>query len=191
MNKPNDFDTVQAYGDYTPLPAGAYYCKIMSVEETESKEHKPMLKISLDIAEGEFKDYYTNSYKSDTRDNKRWGCIVNQLYKDSDGNTSRGFKTFITSIEESNNACVMWGDKFCANLKGKTIGGLFRREEYINNQNKSAWSTKCESFRSIQTIAKGVPTLADKPLAQSATGPYSFNQATPMAPALGDDDLPF
>ena len=191
MDKPNDFDKVQAYGDYTPLPAGAYYCKIMSVEETKSKAGKDMLKISLDIAEGEHKDYYTNAYKADTRDNKQWGCIVNQVLKNDDGSTSRGFKTFITSVEESNNFFVTWGNKFAACLKGKLIGGLFRREEYLKQDGKTAWSTKCFNFRGIESIAKGLPAPEDKPLAQTATGPYSFKEAMATIPTLTDDDLPF
>ena len=43
MNKPNDFDNVQAFGEYTPLPAGGYVCRIMGVEETVSSNGKAMI----------------------------------------------------------------------------------------------------------------------------------------------------
>ena len=188
MNKPEDFDGVQAYGDYTPLPAGGYYCKVIKVEKTQSSTMKPMLKIYIDIVDGEYKDYYAESYKSDTRDPKKWGCIVYQLIYDNEGKTSRGFKTFITSVEESNNVSMQWGDKFENFLKNKLIGGLFRREEYMKQDGTPAWSTKCFAFRSISSIENGVPIPEDKPLAQTAPGPYSFKAAIP---ALSDDDLPF
>ena len=40
MNKPEDFDGVQAYGDYTPLPAGGYYCKVIKVEKNTIEHHE-------------------------------------------------------------------------------------------------------------------------------------------------------
>jgi hypothetical protein len=163
MNMPKDYNNVTPYGDYTPLELGGHICKVMGVEEVKSSTGKDMLKISLDIAEGEQKDFYANNYKADTRDNKRWGCVVNQLVFDNDGNTHRGLKTFITAVENSNSGFkVVWGDNFAKSFKGKTIGGVFGREQYLNNDRELKWSTKCVQFRSVESIKKGVEVPKDK-----------------------------
>ena len=171
MNRPADYDKVQEYGAFTPLPAGGYVCRIMSVEETTAKTSgAPMIKISLDIVEGEYKDYYATMYRNDTRTDKKWnaGAVVNQLVYDTNGNnsTNRGFKTFCTSVEESNPGFnIQWGDKFAACFKNKLIGVLFRREEYMGTDGKTHWSTKANSFRSAQTIREGkFDPIPDKPL---------------------------
>ena len=172
MNKPYKFDETQAYGEFKPLPAGGYVCKIMGVEETVSKNGKDMLNISLDIAEGEFAGRFAEMYRTDTRpkEEKKWGCIAYQLVFDpTDGrSTNRGFKTFCTAAEESNAGfAITWGDRFASCFKGKYIGVIFRREEYLGNDNKPHWSTKPISFRSVETIRKGVEVPEDKPLPQN------------------------
>lgn len=197
MQKPNDYDNVQAYGEFTPLKLGGHICKIMQVKETKSKAGKEMLEISLDIAEGEQKDYYAQQYKSDTRENKKWGCVIYQLIKDNDGNTSRGFKSFITSTENSNNGFkVLWGEKFVACFKGKLIGGVFGREEYLNTNNEKKFSTKCSQFRSIEAIRNGVEVPEDKLLPSSSTysnlTPSSVGDGFMNAPTDStEEELPF
>ena len=177
VNKPEDFDTVQGYGEFKPLPAGGYVCRIMGVEETVSQSGRDMLKISLDIAEGEFKGRFAEMYRSDTRPDKKWGCIAYQLiYDPTDGkSTNRGFKSFCTAAEESNQGFVIqWGNNFAACFKNRTIGVVFRREQYIGNDALPHWSTKPLSFRDAKKIRKGdfqVPE--DKPLPNQPAPAYS------------------
>lgn len=218
MQKPADFDNVQAFGEFKPLPAGGYVCRIMNVEETNAKSSgAPMIKISLDIAEGEYKDYFANMYRNDTRANKTWSysAVVNQLVYDTNGSnsTNRGFKTFITSTEESNPGFrTVWGAGFSACFKGKLIGVLFGREEYVGTDGKNHWSTKALNFRSMKTIHDGTfETPADKPLTATQGGygntqgnyttynsaPAQAASAAPTAANLADfeeiptSDLPF
>lgn len=190
MQKPQDFDNVQAFGDFVPLPAGGYVCRIMGVEETASRAGAPMIKISLDIAEGQYKDYFANQYRANTRADKKWSysAIINQLVYDTSGNnsTNRGFKTFVTSVCESNQDFnVAWGDGFSACFKNRLVGVLFGREEYIGTDGKSHWSTKALNFRSVKTIRDGgfeIP--ADKPLVSvdAAADPFAPPQ-TPQPAA--------
>ena len=165
MNKPNDWENVSAYGEFKPLPAGGYVCKVWKVEECASKNGAPMLKIYLDICEGEHSGYFTELYKSDTRQDKKWGCVYYQLtqdYQDS-SKTNRGFKTFVTSVEESNAGfSVQWGAKFAACFAGKAVGCIFRKEQYMGTDGKYYWNTKPWQFRSIDTIRKGVDVPEDK-----------------------------
>ena len=182
MQKPADFDNVQAFGEFKPLPAGGYVCRIMAVEETAARTSgAPMIKISLDIAEGQYKDYFANLYKSSTKTDKKWspGAIVNQLVYDASGanTTNRGFKTFTTSVCESNPGFnIVWGEGFFACFKGKLVGVLFGREEYVGTDGKNHWSTKALNFRSVKTIHDGsFETPADKPLTPSQ-GTYGTAQ---------------
>jgi len=197
MVKPNNYDGVQEYGEFKPLELGGHICKIMSVEETKSGSGKDMLKIYLDIAEGEQANYYTEQYKADSRAEKKWGCIVYQLVEDKDGNTNRGLKTFITSVEKSNKGfAVAWGDNFAACFKGKLVGGVFGREQYQNSKGELKFTTKCVSFRSIDTIRIGVEIPADK-LLSGVVQPGVQGVANSGIPsdfeevALASDVLPF
>lgn len=190
MQKPSDYDNVQAYGEFTPLKLGGHICKIMQVKETVSKTGKDMLEISLDIAEGEQKDYFAQSYKADTRENKKWGCVVYQLVKDNEGNTNRGFKSFITSVENSNSGFkVAWGNNFSACFKGKLIGGVFGREQYINTYNETKFATKCVQFRSIEAIRNGVEIPEDKLLSSSQSNTYGHGY-TPSPVGDGFMNIP-
>ncbi|QHQ61368.1 hypothetical protein Ana3638_11775 [Anaerocolumna sedimenticola] len=190
MQKPNDYDNVQAYGEFTPLKLGGHICKIMQVKETKSAKGKNMLEISLDIAEGDQKDYFAQQYKTDTRENKKWGCTVYQLINDANGNTGRGFKSFITAAENSNPGFkVTWGDKFASCFKGKLIGGVFGREQYLNNQQEKKFATKCMQFRSVEVIRNGVDTPEDKLLPESQDNGYGPGY-TPSAVGDGFMNIP-
>ena len=212
MLKPHDYDTVEAYGDYKELPVGGHICVIKQVEATTSRNGTPMLRISLDIAarDGEFGGYYADRYRRDTRENKRWGCVVCQVLQTRDGTTAPGFKGFVTSVEESNPGFhVPWGDAFAASFKGKEVGGVFGREEYIGSDGNAHWATKCQKFRSTAAIEEGVEPPADKPLktasAASWGAPAASSWDVPMTPPpagqtaspatdyipISDDDLPF
>jgi hypothetical protein len=192
MLKPNDYDQTQAFAEYEPLEKGGHICRIMKVEETESKTFKPMLKIYLDIAEGRQAGYYKKQYEDDARENKKWGCIVYQLMEDDNGGMSRGFKTFATSVEESNPGfSIQWSDNkevFENCFKGKLIGGVFRNEQYEKQDGRLGWIVKCCAFRSIETIKRGVRVPEDKYIdngnnAFSATGFTAMNAS--------NDSLPF
>lgn len=192
MEKPKNYDEVQAFADGSvQLPPGGYICKIVKVEESESQNKKALVKIALDIAEGEYKDFYRTKFNNDTRTDKKWGCVVYQLILDNDGNANRGFKTFNTSVEESNTGfTTVWGNDYCKALKGKLIGGIFRREQFETADGKKAFSTKCYMFRSVETIRKGVEVPEDKLLdtnssSNNNTKPYKVEQS------VDDDDLPF
>lgn len=199
MIKPNDFDAVTAYGEFTPLELGGHICKIMDVEERTSSTGKPMVVISLDTApQDKQPGYYADQYRNDTRPERKWGCNVYQLIYDTDGRTNRGFKTFITSVEKSNPGFqVQWGDGFAACFKGRLIGGVFGREEYEKNDGTTAWATKCVGFRSLEAIRKGVDVPKDRPLKRNAESylAYTPERASTVNDYFNEDippeDLPF
>lgn len=196
MIKPNDFDKVQAYTGFTPLTPGGHICSIVGVKEVKSQQGKDMIVICLDTDKTDKQpNYFNEAYKNDTRNPKKWNnnAIVRQLVYDADGNTNKGFKTFIEMVEKSNNGFkVQWGDNFCNCFKGKLVGGVFGREEYLNNYGESKFAVKFQSFRTIEDIKNGVEVPKDKLLNPSSTG----NNSAPdiygdLTPVEDGGDLPF
>lgn len=176
MQKPNNYDQTQAPGEFNPIKPGGYACKIMQVEEMKSKSGLDMLKISIDVADGEFKDYYAKLYKTDTRQEKKWGGVRYLVVDESTDYGAKNLKGFVTSVEKSNQGFkIIWGDKFCTSLKGKKVGCLFRKEQYINTLNELKWITKPFQFRSVDgALSADIPE--DKPLNNDVSGRQSYSQ---------------
>lgn len=196
MIQPKDFNEVQSYAGFEPLAAGGHVCKIMNVEETKSKAGRDMIVISLDTDKTDSQpEYFTNQYKSNTKADKKWSnnATVRQLVLDAEGNTNRGFKTFIDLVEKSNNGFkVQWGENFTKCLKGKLIGALFGREEYLDNVGMSKFTVKHQAFRTVEDIKKGVDAPADKLLNPSGNNSNSNTQDYgDMTPVEDSGDLPF
>ena len=188
MIKPNNFDNVQALGGFTPLEVGGHLLVIKQIQETKSGNGRDMIRIFLDTqAADKQPNYYQNQFDNDKREKKRWGCIVYQTTTDASGDASRGFKTFIESVEKSNNGFkVSWDEHFCSSLKGKLVGGVFGREEYINNNGESKFVPKCFNFRTIEDIKTGVEAPKDRLLNGSTN-----NNTGDLTPINDGGDLPF
>lgn len=119
---------VKEAGDYTRPDPGAYICTITDVEDFESKEY---LKVTYDIAEGEFKGYY-GEMRVNNPDWKWAGAYV-KSYKPA---ALPMFKRFCTAVSRSNGSFVFDGgevNKDEKTLIGKKIGLLFGEEEYYGN----------------------------------------------------------
>lgn len=192
MQKPKDFDTAKAFGDFEQLPAGGYVCKIIGVEETKSSNGNPMIKIAVDIAEGPEKDWFNEIYKADTREFKKWPAsgVIYQVVENKDGSTNGYFKAFTDTVIESNpNFMIEWGDNFTACFKGKLVGVIFAREEYQRDDGERRWTTKPQQgYKTTEDIRKGnfkIPE--DKPLTNVAAG----NDMAPPGFSVMDEDIPF
>lgn len=193
MQKPKDYDDVREYGEQKALEPGGHILIIKKIEDTLSSTGKQMLVIYFDTADRDKQPrYFKERYDSDTRDNKAWGGRVWQLIYDNEGKTNQGFKTFITAVEKSNSSAfkVQWNEMFCDCFKDKLVGGVFRREEFLTKEGKSAWAVKCCGFRSVAAIDEGVEMPADKPLKPGSVGGYPVPQGAPVT-LSADDDYPF
>lgn len=190
MNKIEGLEIKRIEPASDPLPAGGYVAKILDAEEKEYSWGS-VLVISFDILEGEFKDFFKQNYKANTREDKKWKGVYrltvpqesNQWYDSQ----KRTFGNAIACIEESNNGYHWnWDEK---TLKGKNVGVLFRNFEY-DVEGNTGWSTECCSLASVEDIREGNFKMPkDKPLKKKAT-------ATPVAPVINfeeidDEDLPF
>ena len=154
MNKPAGYEEAQVLGEFTPIELGGHKLVIMQVEEITASNGNQYIKVSFDTAKDDIQpSYFANAYKQDTRTNKKWSGVTTVFPTDKDGKTSRAFKTFCTAVEKSNAGFKMvWGDMFCASLKGKKIGGVFGEDDYLNSMNECKTARKLFWFRSTDKV---------------------------------------
>lgn len=182
MNKPAGYEEAQVLGEFTPIELGGHKLVIMQVEEVTARNGNQFIKVSFDTAKDDIQpSYFANSYKQDTRSNKKWSGVTTVFPTDKDGKTSRAFKTFCTAVEKSNAGFKMvWGDMFCASLKGKKIGGVFGEEDYLNSMNECKTARKLFWFRSIDGVME-----ADIPARRELSDDDKDRVGT--APTVGTD----
>lgn len=171
MNKPSGYDEVKVGGDFTPIELGGHHLVIKGVREEKSKTGKDMIVVAFDTAKNDKQpEYFSDLFEKDIRPDKKWPNNGTQyiLTMDSQDSskTSRSFKSFITSFEKSNDCEAVWGEKFCAQFKGKKIGGVFGlvEEEYngeVKQRHKLRWF--CEDARADEANVPEVKLL-NKPV---------------------------
>lgn len=151
IKKPANWDSVEAItGNYKKLPAGGYVCSIVRAECTKSKNGKEMLKLAIDIAEGEYKDFYLNQYLQEQERNKEQAKWRGSYYQLTEGDSMGRFKGMLLNIEKSNPGYKWnWNEK---SLEGKLFGGVFREEEYINRNGGLSTAVKLISIRPVEGI---------------------------------------
>ena len=187
MKKYDNVKIERAYDGFEPVPVGAYIGEIINAKEEDGR-----LVIAFDIAEGEYKGYYNNAYKSDTREDKRWKGVFNVWLPKEDGSqqdewTRRRLGNTLYAIEDSNKGYHWsWDEK---TLKGKKIGLNFRMEQYIGNDGQVHETTKCGAFVSVDDVRNGKvkemkPKLVKDTPATAVSNEYSANE-------LADENLPF
>ena len=183
MLKPKSFDTVAASLTFEPLSLGGHVCVIKGVEEAKSKAGKDMLKVALDIAEGDPQaGYYADKFANDERENKKWPCISYVVLEDKDGNCSRQLAGFVTSVEASNPGFTFPWDKV-EYLKNKKVGGVFGQEEYMGSDGKVHKATKLSWFCSVARAKDAkVPKLKEYRTPASQVNAFADISA---------DDIPF
>lgn len=202
MQKPNNYENTAAAGEFTPIELGGHYLVIKQVEEIQSKSGIPMIKISFDTADTDRQPhYFADQFRADIWPDKKWPAngVMYMTTEDANKNCTRNFKGFTTSAERSNPGfTIQWGDSFCACLKNKLIGGVFREELGVYNgrethQHKLAW------FCSNEKVADAaVPDVYETKKHKDWAAGGSLNSPMQQAdtgfmniPDSIDDELPF
>lgn len=73
MQKPNNYDTTQAAGEFEPIKLGGHKMVIKQVSEKESQGGLDMLIILFDFAEGdEQAGYFMKQFENDIRPDKKY-----------------------------------------------------------------------------------------------------------------------
>lgn len=183
-------DNRKTVSNYEQLPKGNYVCKIMGIEEVTSKNGNRGIKVSFDIAEGDYKDFYAKKYQADDREDKRWSpdavYWISIPYDDCPGYIQDGWDTFWANVEDSNNGYVFNGNE--KTVKGKTFGGFFRIEQTEYN-GRIYDHTRLAKTCIAQDVRDGKATWSpkDKLIDQSSGSNDDFIAIPESAPV----DLPF
>lgn len=154
MKPIKDFDKIEAKGidDFKALPIGAYECVIKDARLNNNEETgKNTLKISIDIASGEYKDYFLKAYENDTRIDRKWNNNAVR-YLAYEGDNVAYFKGFIKVIENSNIGYVWDWDE--TKLKGKKLCGVFQYEQYEKRDGTKALKVRLNKFRSLDKLGE-------------------------------------
>lgn len=182
MKKLEGYDLVTEAGEVRRLPAGIYKLKIKEVIDVPEREY---LDFHFDIADGEYKGYYSGSSRG-------YGNLIRSYKKTGDEKRDNAilgfFKACITAIEKTNPGYQWnWDESTLAN---KCVIGVFGEEEYLQD-NEVRTSVRCVEFRSLQAFNEGkikVPELKKLPEDQR---PIVATEVVETPTTLEDDKLPW
>ena len=152
MKKIENWDNIEAKGmdDFRGLPIGAYECVIMDARVNHNEQSgKDTFKVSVDIASGEFKDYFRKMYENDTRIDRKWNNNAVR-YLAFTGDNVAYFKGFIKTVENSNVGYTWDWDE--TKLKGKKVCGVFQYEEYEKQDGTKGIKVRLNKFRSLDKL---------------------------------------
>lgn len=161
MERIDNWENVEAKGmeDFKALPIGAYECIIKDARINVNQETgKETFKVSVDIANGDFKDYYQKRYDNNTNADKKWdnNAVRYLAYK---GDNASYFKGFITCVENSNVGYTWDWDE--TKLKGKKVCGVFQYEEYERQDGTRGVKVRLSKFRSLDKLKEINDNLND------------------------------
>lgn len=145
MQVPYGWDNVECIRIHTPSES-YYVLKIINVTEGESKNGNEILRMEFDIAEGEFKDFFT---MMSTKHQKNLLLQHHQLTQKE--SALPYFKTMLRDIEDSNEG-YKWDFSYVNGLKGKKIGAYLMQESYINKEGKEREYLKIDRLYSIKFV---------------------------------------
>lgn len=199
-----DYETTQAAstngaGGFPKLPAGGYEAVVMGVKISKNSDGSERLDIMVDIAVGEFKDYFKKKYDSSTFADKKYGGIVRYSIPTDDGSEKDKykksfFKGMITAFEASNPKFKWSWDE--QKLKGLKVGIYVRDKEYDWN-GKHGFAPEVFAVGDIGVIQRGefdIPKPkylnGDAPSAPTNDYPPLVENPEP-APMPANDDYPF
>ena len=154
MKKIENWNEIEAKGmdDFKALPIGAYECKIINAVENHNEQSgKTTLKVMVDIASGEYKDYFKKRYDSNTAIDRKWDNNATKFLAFEGENTSF-FKGFITIVENSN-VGYKWNWEE-STLRDKKLVGVFQYEQYEKQDGTKGIKVRLNKFRSLDKLGK-------------------------------------
>lgn len=188
MKAYNNWENIQPSngGTSNRLPAGGYIGVIVGAKESAYKVGTPdefhRLEIALDVAEGEYTDYFKDKFDAAKDEFKKWkGVFRCTLPKDDKDEKKLSYlKGVITSIEQSNPG-YKWDWNEIA-LKGKAVGFLVRDAQFRNDDGKIITFTEICALRSTNAIHEGdfiIPEMraVEDVQLNTAYNPADFNMS--------------
>ena len=182
-------------GEFVKISPDGYVCTVVNAEIKYAKTGTPMLVLFLDVAEGDFKGYFSDATKRSKASNpdKRWesGGIFRQNIFNKNDSISPFFKGLLAVFAKDNpNVKVNYDDFEPACFFGAQIGFVFAEEEYDFNGYAGVHVVP-KIPKSVTDIREGnfkVPELKRKP-AQDSTPKKDYDDlgGEPVEP----EDTPF
>lgn len=202
MKKIENWNEIEAKGmdDFKALPIGAYECKIINAVENHNEQSgKTTLKVMVDIASGEFKDYFKKRYDSNTAIDRRWDNNATK-YLAFEGENTSYFKGFITCVENSN-VGYKWNWEE-STLRDKKIVGVFQYEEYEKQDGTKGIKVRLNKFRSLDKLKEievsdsiklldGSYVTYDDYMERKENLSSKINDLFGEVPEVNSEDLPF
>lgn len=187
LQKPAGWDEAQAFtGEFETLPAGAYIAEIKSARADTTRTGKECIILAFDIAEGEYKGFYQRQFDGDTRADKKWRGTYMQV---TEGASIPFYKGMVTSIEASNKG-YKW-DFDVSTLKGKQMGVLMGREQYVGADGTLKWAVKCMAIRTTKAVKDGTAKAPEDKLVQGQGNKTMSIADVGDFEEIDDGDLPF
>lgn len=171
-----------ATGAGSKIPAGGYVITMTKVEDVPSKE---CIEITYDIAEGEFKDHYSDEFA-------RTHPYIHQFRRWYSDKAENYFKRFLECVEASNanfDITVWQGKSDEHELCGLIVGATFGVERYTNERGEDKERLVMVDILPASDIRAGnfaVPEVSDK--RKVTTAPAASSTSTDTCP---DENLPF
>lgn len=187
-------------GEFTRMPAGGYVCKIVSANFAASKQGNDMLIFNVDVAEGDFADYFQSTVKRFNQTNWPNPGVYRQLIFGNDNKISPFFKGLIHMIEQCNPGFVAMqnGSIDSASFVGKLCGFVFGDEEYPKRDGSPGIRAAVCTPKTIGDIRDGnfkIPPLkkldANKAEFARKVSYAPTNDSPDVSPIYEDDDPPF
>ena len=192
-----NFDRNNAMQDFERLPKGGYILKILGVKYIEAEGNKSdQLRLQVDIAEGQYADYYKKDYESNSAEDKKWRGVIEIWLPKNDGSdkdawTKRTMDTCFAAIEDSNPGFRFDGVHEDS-LKGKMVGGVVYTEEYMKDGKKKSVNKFHKRLVPIQKIKDGSYKQPEDKLLPQNNAPMSADEGmVPVNTAVDSDELPF
>lgn len=148
MKRIENYEEIQASGNFKRLIAGGYVCRIMDVEDVPMNENTgkgDYLKINYDIAVNDLKNYFLDFFEKFGYWSKS-GTFM-RSYKES---ALGMFKHFTNCVEESNLGYKWDFDE--TTLKGKLVGLVLGEEEYIANDGETKTRIYVKDIKTVEQI---------------------------------------
>ncbi len=163
-----------------PIP-GAYILGIVNAEEKISKGGNQMLVLSLDIAEGNFKNFYSKFSKE---------CGKNRILKHyrllDNENAAEYLKGDIQAIENSNTNFKFEFDE--NKLIGKFVGAMLAEEEYLKQDQTIGTVLKIKYLCSVYDARSGKLTIPEKKKINTSFESADFNNRQQNSGKMPWDD---
>lgn len=182
MEPIKNWDVIEVPSDFEKIELGGHICVIKQVKVTTTRNGGELLIIAFDFAQNDSQAFYFN--KKHEEDKKRnpsakWRGVYYQMFGSENSNPY--FKKLIKNIEKSNVGYQWdWNEN---SLIGKQFGGIFGREEYLNDKGEKKFYTKCRFIVELDRVFE-IDTPADVLLKDdSITGGTALN--------IASDELPF